>query len=244
MDTDGDTATRRRAPSPAPNRRPRRVPQRAPRCSDCRRRSRLGRAGSRRRSRQLERRRPATARSLKRPELGRERPSKPWPKIIIAAERRRAMKSGAELDKFVVENIAGSYASRERDAYAACDALSRSFRGWPTARIREVEQCYVDLLRAVPRVDGRDVPSLECLPSGARFSAPVSAAAGTVASIALRRRECGPADSDSGRDGGSKMAGKRPQPYGERLPRGGIALEAGHGKRAATRTRRGRLSRA
>jgi hypothetical protein len=98
----------------------------------------------------------------------------------------------------------GLAASRERDAYAACDALSRSFRGWPTARIREVEQCYVDLLRAVPGVDGRDVPSLECLPSRARFSAPVSAAAGTVASIALRRRECGPADSDSGRDGGSK----------------------------------------
>jgi hypothetical protein len=93
-------------------------------------------------------------------EVEREAP-KPWPEII-AGRRRRAMKVRTERDQFVVDRVGELAASREHDAHAAREAVIEALerievaeRAWAS-----VEQFYTELLRAVPGIDGRDVPSL------------------------------------------------------------------------------------
>ena len=57
----------------------------------------------------------------------------------------------------------GFAAAREHDAYAARDALIDALEAMEVAEraYAEIERSYVEFLRAVPGVDGRDVPSLD-----------------------------------------------------------------------------------
>jgi len=87
--------------------------------------------------------------------------SKPWPEIM-AGKRRRVMKIRAERDNFVAEHLGELAASREDDAHAARDEVVEALERIEVAEraYAEVEHYYTELLRPVPGVDGRDVPSL------------------------------------------------------------------------------------
>ena len=92
----------------------------------------------------------------------RNRAEQPWAQRR-EGKQRLVRRLEAERDKFVVENLGALAASREHDAHAARDALIEALEAIEVAErgYAEVEQWYTTLLRPVPGIDGRDVPSLD-----------------------------------------------------------------------------------
>jgi hypothetical protein len=72
----------------------------------------------------------------------------------------------ADRARFVQDNLGALADSRKHDADAARDAVVEALQRIEVAERAwaEVEQFYVDLLRPVEGVDGRDVPSLNLGP--------------------------------------------------------------------------------
>lgn len=91
----------------------------------------------------------------------RNRAEQPWQQRR-EGKQRLVRQLEAERNRFVEENLGALAASREHDAYAVRDALVEALERIEVVErgYAEVEQWYVDLLRPVPGIDGRDVPSV------------------------------------------------------------------------------------
>ena len=92
----------------------------------------------------------------------RNRAAQPWQQRR-EGKQRLVRQLEAERDQLVNDHLGELAASREHDAYAACDALIAAFEALEVAErgYADVEQYYISLLRRVPGIDGRDVPSLD-----------------------------------------------------------------------------------
>src|SRR5918997_6617293 len=92
----------------------------------------------------------------------RNRAEQPWQQRRVG-KQRLVHKLEAERAQFVNDHLGELAASREHDAYAACDAVINFLEGIEAAErgYVEVEQWYANLLRPVPGVNGRDIPSLD-----------------------------------------------------------------------------------
>jgi len=91
----------------------------------------------------------------------RNRAEQPWQQRR-EGKQRLIRQIEAERARFVQDNLGELAAAREADAHAVTEAVIDALGAIErVARARaEVEQWYVDLLRPVPGLDGRDVPSL------------------------------------------------------------------------------------
>jgi hypothetical protein len=91
----------------------------------------------------------------------RNRAEQPWAQRR-EGKQRLVQKLEAERARFVQANLDALAASREPDAHAAREAVIDKLEAIEVAEraYAEVEQWYVDLLRPVEGLDGRDVPSL------------------------------------------------------------------------------------
>ena len=92
----------------------------------------------------------------------RNRVEQPWQQRR-EGRQRLVQKLEADRDRFVAEHLGELAASREHDAHAARDAVVEALERLDVVEraYADVEQWYVNLLRPVPGVDGRDVPSLD-----------------------------------------------------------------------------------
>ena len=92
----------------------------------------------------------------------RNRVEQPWSQRR-EGKQRLVRRLEAERDRFVIDHLGELAASREHDAYAAREALIEALERIEVAErgYAEVAQWYSELLRPVPGVDGRDVPSVD-----------------------------------------------------------------------------------
>lgn len=92
----------------------------------------------------------------------RERAEQPW-KARREGKRRLVQRLEQERNQLVVDHLGELAAAHEDDAYAARNALVDALERIEVAErgYAQVEQRYTDLLRAVPGIDGRDVPTVD-----------------------------------------------------------------------------------